>query len=439
MQIVNASSTNGLLRALEGATRGGRGPTTLYDGVDVRTWIEGNRTIDVLILDDQITAFPNETIENTLWELIYLARQRPSPARVVLLLHDDMLPLTIRDALTTLVQEHGGSVYLIPRRGGQYDAAASAWVVQQLPATAARAQHWIMPLSAAGGVGKSSQLTNIALGLSRAGHRVLVMDADIANGSLCGTFKVDPSTVESFLTLRHEFPKPTGMYPLDAVQRRILPHRSGVDLLLSGRGLGEVDDLGLHAMRALLASVRQLPYDVVAFDAGPDIKARPYALDVLREGGFAVVIAQPGRKERRGAENVLELLSQLTAPGKNTSLLSQAGLLMIDPEEGSVASTAQVQQDLLRQFAGVANLGTIPRDARLLSAIAERLEWTSAWDVDAKSLYCRAVAAATLKLSTLLNLAPPGQEADPPSSTPKRRGGLGSFFGRSLTHAGDAR
>src|SRR2546423_14374086 len=97
----------------------------------------------------------------------------------------------------------------------------------------------------------------------------------------------------------------------ESIRRRIYQHPCGVDLLLSGRGLIEIEDLTTRAMQALLATVRQLPYDLVCLDAGPDIKARPYALDVLRGGGSGLVVCPPGRAERRGADNILALLHQM--------------------------------------------------------------------------------------------------------------------------------
>lgn len=303
-----------------------------------------------------------------------------------------------------------------------------------IPQTRPLQQRWILPLSSAGGSGKTTQVANLALALRLRGMRVLMIDADFANGSLGIFFKVPSGEIEPFVTLADEFKKPLPQYPADAVRRRIYPHPSGVDLLLSGRGLMEVADMNDHSMACMLATVHTLPYDVVLMDAGPDLKARPTALRELARGGYGVVIAQPGRKERSGAIDVLHVLASMTRPDTNDSLLRQIALLGVAAEHGSCARIEPVYHDLLQRF-DVYGLGIIPRDAALISTAAESNEFVSVFNLSPRSAYCRAMLRACDLLlpwiqapASAATPAPHGQQRWwqrllPRSATPRWEGG----------------
>jgi MinD-like ATPase involved in chromosome partitioning or flagellar assembly len=430
-----------LLSALDEAVAGGARLTTLTDGAELLTRVdEVARPLDLLILDDTIAPRPGAPLETTLWDIIVTANMRPTPPRTLLLIREESFPLPIREPLLRVAQESGGDGYILPRHGGPAaQAEALAWLSGRLRLAQARSQAWLMPLSGSGGVGKSTQLANIALTLTGRGYRVLIVDADFANGSLSSYFKVPPGAAEPILTLHQECPTPRGAYPLEIVRRRIYHHPCAVDLLLSGRGLVELEDLTMHALRALVASVRQLPYDLVCLDAGPDIKARPYAIDVLRGGGSALIICPPGRKERRGAESVLELLSQLTASDGNVNMVPQAAILFIEAEHGSVADVQAVQRDLTHQYRAATDLGAIPRDARLLSMVAEREQFTTVYEVGARSRYCAALETACDRLIAHMRLAAPADGATHASEArglQRSRSWLGGLLGGRMQIGG---
>lgn len=427
-----------LLSILDEAVAGGDRLTTLTDGAELLARVDDvSRPVDLLILDDTIVPRPGVPLETTLWDIIVTANMRQRPPRTLLLMREESFPLPIREPLLRVAQESGGDGYVLARHGGlAAQSAALSWLTSQLRIEQTRAQSWLMPLSGSGGVGKSTQLANMALALTLRGYRVLIVDADFANGSLSGFFKVPPGAAEPILTLHQECPTPRGAYPLDIVQRRIYSHPCGVDLLLSGRGLVELEDLTVHALRALIASVRQLPYDVVCLDAGPDMKARPYAIDVLRGGGSALVICPPGRKERRGADSVLELLSQLTAGDGNANMVPQAAVLFIEAEHGSVADVHAVRRDLTRQYRQATDLGVIPRDARLLSMVAEREQFTTVYELGARSRYCAALEAACDGLIAHMRLGPPRQSVSQASAADRGRGWLDTLLGGRLASGG---
>jgi MinD-like ATPase involved in chromosome partitioning or flagellar assembly len=427
-----ASTLSGLLAALDTALQGRKGLATLTEGADIQQRLaDPKRPIDVLILDDTITPLADKpTIEDTLWYLMYW------PTRTLLVFHEESFPPQIRDPLIGSARESGGDAYRLPLHSGPREAAqAVQWITSHLDLGQSRQQAWIMPLSGAGGVGKSTQMANLAIALRRRGYRILIIDADFANGSLSGFFKIAPGTTDTFLTLSEEFPKPMAAYPVESIQRQIYAHPCGIDLLLSGRGVIEVEDLTAKAMHALLTTVRQLPYDVVCLDAGPDIKARPYAIDVLRAGGTGLIVCPPGRKERRGAENILTLMRQMTAPGRNTSLLAQAAILFVEAEHGSVANIDEVRRDLVRQYPDATNLGVMPRDARVISMVAERDGFCTIYDIDPRGRYCQALETACDRLMTHMRLPAPTYaqnghaQLDRTSQHASQRGGIFSFLG----------
>lgn len=395
MNILVATRLPGLARALDGAMHDGRHQVTMVSAVtDARRRLDDARVLDVMILDEQIDPDEGEPIQDALWHLMYTGGMRQPAVRPLLVLRDDSFPVHIRDALVGAAQDHGGGAYLLPRWSTPADETqAVQWLMTQLALETLPVQHWITPLSAAGGAGKTTQMGNLALAFARRGLRTLMIDADFANGSMTDWLKVDAGAYEPFVTLVDEHPNPVGAYPLDAVRRRIIPHASGVDLLSSGRGLAEVADMTATAMHALLSAVRRMPYDVVCLDAGPDLKARPYAINVVRDGGIGLIIVQPGRKERHGAETMVRLLSQLVIPERNLSLLSYAALLGVAAEHGSVARIEAVYYDMLRRYT-ITDLGIVPRDARLISQIAEHDTFVSVFDLAPRSAYCRAIEAA---------------------------------------------
>lgn len=414
MTIVVGSRLAGLLGALDQAAHGATEVETFVRAADVVQRVgDGARPLSLLILDDRLMPESDMPIEDALWYALQAAKQRTPPPHIFLVLREGRLPPMVTDPLLQLVSSMNGKAYRLPANPTLADERhAVAWVMEHMPQMRMVRQCWILPLSSAGGSGKTTQMANLALALQRRGARVLVIDADFANGSLATFFKVPPGAFHAFTTLTDEVKQPGDQYPSDAVTRRIYTHVSGIDLLLSGRGLMEIGDMNDYAMRRLLATVRTLPYDVVVLDAGPDLKARPYALHVLAHGGYGVVITQPGLKERTGAMNVLELLSSMTRPDANESLLTQAALLGVEPERGSCAQIKPVYEDLLERF-GIQGLGIIPRDAALISAVVEAPTFESVYTLAPRSAYCRAMQRAADRLAAWAQLALPTPPARP--------------------------
>lgn len=397
------------------------------EGADIRARLEAlARPLDVLILDDGLTldtpTHDAHAVATMLWELLYLAGERPHKPQVRLVLGLQPLPPQIRDDLLGEgLQPLGGAAQthvMPPPVGPAQHQAAVTWVLEHLALpTLSGQQRWVLPLSAAGGAGKTTQLAYTALAWARQGRRTLLVDADFGNGYLQEFFKVAAAQVQPLMGLRDEYPHPHDGYPPEAIQRRIHHHPSGVDLLLSGAGIREKADMPMAAMQALLQSLPALRYDVVCVDAGADIKGRPYAISALRAGALGLVICQAVPKVTEAARKVLELLRHLQAPGQNRSMLHQSALLFLESERGRVDNIHDVRSQLTRQYPEVLDLGIIPRDPATISLVEQSRTFVSVFDVRPRGPYSRAMMRVADQVATQLQLPP---LAPPNAPLPRR-------------------
>jgi Mrp family chromosome partitioning ATPase len=189
-------------------------------------------------VSDTITPPPGKDAATALWEIAsYMSRYREPLVPVVLTLARET-PALIQDALRAEVRKTGGDLQLMTSRARTPDHPEArqvvAWIVAQLKLEPHRRQYLIVSTSNAGGAGKTSTVMHLCLQLARLGLRVLVVDLDISQGALATFFRVDPTAYEAFTTLPDEYPDLVTTYPLALVERRIVLHASGLDLLFAG-------------------------------------------------------------------------------------------------------------------------------------------------------------------------------------------------------------
>ncbi|GAB4125145.1 MAG: AAA family ATPase [Roseiflexaceae bacterium] len=215
-----------------------------------------------------------------------------------------------------------------------------------------------------GGVGKTLLAAMIAEGLHARGARVLVIDNDISNSGLRPTFRI-PSTAPCYTQLSDDQIGMAAWTP-EQIAGCIYRHTaSGLDFLLGPEELNGAQDLDLQSWYQFFQAVRQIEgYDLLLFDTSPEIMKRPAPYLIARAGGYVVLPAPPGRKERTG---VLNLLRALRGDGID-DLTKRTLLVGMEPERGSVVSL----QDVLPLFANEAPhtrvIGTLARDPRVVSA-----------------------------------------------------------------------
>ena len=251
--------------------------------------------------------------------------------------------------------------------------ALAGWIAQQLGVgrrLAAR-QVTIAVAGAKGGIGKSLVVASLAEGMRRRGLRVLVVDGDLSNSGLVPEFRI-PAGFGSFLTLRQEGRGHTQFTPTN-VARLIWRHApSGIDFLLGTDEAALAADFTLPDWRALMQAVGSLgevleqDYDVVLIDTGPDMKKRPYALEAARNGGWVVLPAPPGRKERAGVGIALQQFA-----AHQPDLTDRCMLILMEPERGVTVGLRQVAPLFARHWPRARVIGTLPRDPYLVSLANE--------------------------------------------------------------------
>lgn len=412
MTILVSSNVPGLLGALEQALGGSQELLVVHDAERLQGIIRSpDIRLTALILSDAIAPRPNQEAAQSLWEIVaYMSRHRRPPAPVLLTL-DCETPAVIQDALQTEARKTGGDVFLLSHRVRTPDhpeaQQAVAWIMAQLNLAAPHRQQVIVPATAAGGSRKSTSMLNLCIYLRSRGLRTLIVDVDIAQGALLTTLRVGDEPLEFYTTLPDEHPDLEGAYPTELVQRRIYRHRpSGLDVLFAGHGIRDQLDMAPRHFEGLIETLAQLDYDVVCYDAPGDWKRRNAIVSLFaRVNTSPFVICPPGRKERMGALAALEVLGKIEREDGLTAL-DAAMALFVEGERGMAVTIREVRRDVLRQYPMLTDLGVLPHDPALISAVAERQEFCSVFDLAPRRAYCVAVREAARRWMEAAGLPP---------------------------------
>jgi MinD-like ATPase involved in chromosome partitioning or flagellar assembly len=437
MTILVGATIPGLLTGLE-ACLGGSQDIDLQRSGDavlqvVNDETEGRR-LRAVIVDDTVRAAPGDSdVYTTMWNIVMDIGTVGLSSALVLVMRADT-PSYIQESLRAEVRKAGGIFLSISGTVRSPEDPAAQAVVRSILQYLhlERTDRRVMltaGCSTGGGVGKSVTMNNLALYLGGLrGLRVLVAEFDISQGSVMGFFKVLPEEAESLTSLPDECPRMTGSYPVEHVVRRIVRHPSGVDLLLAGQGMRDMRDMEPRHMLGLARTLLELPYDVIVLDIGTELKHNPVVLRLFQEGLQPVVVFQAGRKEREGGRAVLDVLGQIGTARGGTAL-EHAMVTFIAPERDHVMNIRDVRTDVLRQYPMVTDLGILPRDTALVSAVAERREFTTIFEVNPRAPYVQAVRAMGLTWAATVGIAEEQFRQDDPLA--RRRWWQGR--GRSAT------
>jgi cellulose biosynthesis protein BcsQ len=382
-ELLIVSTTSGLAEALQG-----------YEGLNVLSAPGLGRVTSLLASEQPPQAIYLEDTRGTLdelWAIVRLAQSRHVPVLLGLRSVGTVHAADFIDAgIPTLVD---------PRSA----ADVAAWIAQQLGAkrrAAAQGQVTIAVAGAKGGIGKSLVVAMIAEGCTRRGLRVLVVDGDLSNSGIVPTFRI-PSGFPSFLYLKHEG---LSAFTPENVRRHIYQHASGIHFLLGSEETANPADLQLPEWQALMQAVRALEgYDLVLIDTGPEMKKRPYALDCARNGGWVILPAPPGRKERTGVGNALANFAQHVP-----DLTDRCLLLYMEPEKGVTVKVPQIAPLFAQQFPRARVLGVMPRAPHQVSLADEEGDrYLSPLDVAPHSKLSRGVYQLVEQLCATVGLRPP--------------------------------
>lgn len=382
-ELLLVSTTPGLQEALLG-----------YEGLSVMSAPGVARVTSLLLSDQPPGAIYLEDTRGTLDELWAIIRT--AQGRYVQVL----LGLRSVGAVHAADFADAGIPVLSNVRAG---ADVAAWVASQLGVrrrAAAAGQVTVAVAGAKGGIGKSLAVALIAEGCVRRGLRVLVVDGDLSNSGIVPTFRI-PSGFPSFLYLKAQG---LSAFTPANVRRHIAAHPSGIHFLLGSEETANPTDLQLPEWQALMQAVRALDgYDLVLIDTGPEMKKRPYALDAARNGGYVILPAPPGRKERTGVGNALNSFAQHVP-----DLTDRCLLLFMEPEKGVTVPVSAVAPLFARQFPRARTIGTLPRAPRQVSLADEAGDcYLSPLDIAPHSALARAVHRTVDTLCQIVGLQPP--------------------------------
>ncbi|MGB9754890.1 ParA family protein [Roseiflexus castenholzii] len=329
---------------------------------------------------------------------VILDDQRLNDAELRAIIHQargiDVLPIVVSGNPTVRADLEQIGVLCIETanlESGLEQAALRLKIARRLSSSAVYAS----VAGAKGGIGKSMVVALLAEGLHRRGARVLVVDGDMTNSGLIPEFRIPGSAFVSYLSLRRTSGGGTGFVP-ERIADVVYEHDSGIHFLLAADDVQIASDISLPEWQMFYQAVQRLhevgrSYDVVLVDTGPDMKRRPYALHVARSGGWVVLPAPPGRKERQGVGMALQFLA-----AHEPDLTGRALVIMMEPERGSVVKTDQVAPLIQQSFPRAHIIGRLPRAARLVSATNEYADhYVSPLDVDPGSPFTRAAHEIT--------------------------------------------
>jgi cellulose biosynthesis protein BcsQ len=147
------------------------------------------------------------------------------------------------------------------------------------------------------------------------------------------------------------------------------------------------NDMRLNEFQGLTNGVGQLDdYDIVLCDTSPDYLKRPYLAHILMTGGYAVLPAPAGRRERLGVGNMLDHIHAHIADRMDVCFL-----MFMEPERGVTVKIKDVIPNFARRYPQVKVLGTLPRSPRLASLADEHDGYLSMLDIAPQAPFARAL------------------------------------------------
>lgn len=134
-----------------------------------------------------------------------------------------------------------------------------------------------------GGVGKSLIASNMGVLLSRSGHRVLLVDADLGASNLHTFLGMDGGRLSLSSFLNNKVADIA-----DLVSKTSMPN---LDLISGARDSLDIADAGSDKIEKLMAAIGTLDYDYILVDVGPGTASN--MLDLFLSGDEGILVTTP--------------------------------------------------------------------------------------------------------------------------------------------------
>jgi len=297
--------------------------------------------------------------------------------------------------------------------------------------------------SAKGGVGKSLLVGRIAEALAMMGVRVLLVDMDVSNPSLVTDFRIPSGQIIPFLSQRRAV---HGQKLTIEVLRQTVysihmhhGHPWTIDLLTASQrqsittqtqplDLTWNEWTDLYGMLLTMRMADGTPYDVVLIDTGPDVNRRPYAISVVRSGGYLVIPTTGRPQDIDGMMTMLTIIREIQRESPDMQPFARTFVLPSHSARGSIHRPQQVitavRTLLDEQWVNDHVLPPIPRDDYLISVCETMQRYASPLLIGRGTRFTEQVFRNTQRLANAMGVA----LQVPPPSIP--------WYTRLLRHVG---
>lgn len=211
--------------------------------------------------------------------------------------------------------------------------------------------------SGKGGVGKSNVAVNVALELAELGHRVTLLDADMALANADVLLGLTPK-----YHLGHVL---TGQRTLQEVQIKVT---EGLRLIPGGSGIAELASLSLDQQSRLIAELRAIETDsdFMIIDTAAGIAGN--VIGILKAVAEVIIVTTPDPTALVDAYATIKLMHQFS---------TDTPIRIIVNDVVELGDADRVFKQLRTTTARFLNrsidyLGTIPHDSELIEAVREQ-------------------------------------------------------------------